>query len=161
MDRTSTKTTDFGTAKQKTTRFNYLGLTDKVLDEEVAGEIAKTYQYSPWGERLSQVKHNADGTEEDGFYGYNSHTDVEQLTAELVAGGMTPDEARHAARREVGNLPLLAEQCRDVRRVGWLLDLRQDVAFAMRMLLRHPAATFVIVSSLAIGVMPGRKGNLS
>jgi len=77
---------------------------------------------------------------------------VEQLTAELVAGGMPPDEARHAARRQVGNLPLLAEQCRDVRRVGWLLDFRQDVAFAMRMLLRHPIATFVIVSSLAIGI---------
>jgi predicted permease len=77
---------------------------------------------------------------------------VEQLTAELVAGGMPPDEARHAARRQIGNLPLLAEQCRDVRRVGWLLDFRQDVAFAMRMLLRHPIATFVIVSSLAIGI---------
>src|SRR5688572_30338031 len=77
---------------------------------------------------------------------------VEQLTAELVAGGMPPDEARHAARRQVGNLPLLAEQCRDVRRVGWLLDFRQDVAFAMRMLLRHPIATVVIVSSLAIGI---------
>ncbi|EGK14134.1 hypothetical protein HMPREF9374_0393 [Desmospora sp. 8437] len=39
-------------------------------------------QYSPWGERLSMVKHKSDGTEEDSFYGYNPHTDVEVLTDE-------------------------------------------------------------------------------
>ena len=45
--------------------------------------MTKSYQYSPWGERLSQVKHNTDGTTEDGYYGYNgynSHTDVETVT---------------------------------------------------------------------------------
>jgi RHS repeat-associated protein len=31
-------------------------------------------------QRLSQVKHNNDGTAEDGFYGYHAHTDVETLT---------------------------------------------------------------------------------
>ena len=51
-----------------------------MLDEEVAGKLTKSYQYSPWGERLSQVKHNTDGDEEDGYYGYNPHTDVETLT---------------------------------------------------------------------------------
>ncbi|MFV5997498.1 DNRLRE domain-containing protein [Streptomyces sp. NPDC056231] len=75
LDRTASKT-----AEGKTTDFNYLGLSGEVLSEEVAGQLTKSYQYSPWGERLSQVKHNADGTGEDGFYGYNSHTDVETLT---------------------------------------------------------------------------------
>jgi RHS repeat-associated protein len=82
LDRTATKTSDLGTPKQKTTTFNYLGLSNEVLDEkeDVAGQVTKSYQYSPWGERLSQVKHNTDGTEEDSYYGYNSHTDVETLT---------------------------------------------------------------------------------
>jgi RHS repeat-associated protein len=80
MDRTTSKTTDVGTPKEKTTVFNYLGLTKEVLDEEVAGRVTKSYQYSPWGERLSQVKHNDDGTEEDAYYGYDRHTDVEQIT---------------------------------------------------------------------------------
>ncbi|MEU7036169.1 DNRLRE domain-containing protein [Streptomyces sp. NPDC046237] len=75
LDRTASKTAD-----GKTTDFTYLGLSTEVLGEEVAGELTKSYQYSPWGERLSQVKHNTDGTGEDGFYGYNSHTDVETLT---------------------------------------------------------------------------------
>ncbi|WP_258049647.1 golvesin C-terminal-like domain-containing protein [Streptomyces finlayi] len=75
LDRTASKTAD-----GKTTDFTYLGMSEEVLGEEVAGEMTKSYQYSPWGERLSQVKQNADGTTEDGYYGYNSHTDVETLT---------------------------------------------------------------------------------
>ncbi|MFH8928841.1 DNRLRE domain-containing protein [Streptomyces pristinaespiralis] len=75
LDRTASKTSD-----GKTTDFSYLGLSGEVLGEEVAGELTKSFQYSPWGQRLSQVKHNTDGTSEDGYYGYNSHTDVETLT---------------------------------------------------------------------------------
>ncbi|MGA5026522.1 DNRLRE domain-containing protein [Streptomyces griseoincarnatus] len=75
LDRTASKTAD-----GKTTDFEYLGLSGEVLDEKVAGKLTKSYQYSPWGERLSQIKHNTDGTTEDGYYGYNSHTDVETLT---------------------------------------------------------------------------------
>ncbi|WP_158074084.1 golvesin C-terminal-like domain-containing protein [Micromonospora sp. CB01531] len=80
LDRTATKTTDDGGAKERTTTFNYLGLSSEVLDEEVAGKITKSYQYSPWGQRLSQVTHKDDGTEEKAYYGYDKHTDVEQLT---------------------------------------------------------------------------------
>jgi RHS repeat-associated protein len=75
LDRTVSETAD-----GKTTNFEYLGLSNEVLDEKVAGTLTKSYQYSPWGERLSQVKYNSDGTTEDGYYGYNSHTDVETLT---------------------------------------------------------------------------------
>ncbi|MFK4106930.1 DNRLRE domain-containing protein [Streptomyces sp. NPDC019531] len=75
LERTASKTTD-----GKTTDFGYLGLSSEVLDENVAGQLTKSYQYSPWGERLSQIKHNSDGTTEDGYYGYNGHTDVETLT---------------------------------------------------------------------------------
>ncbi|MER5207720.1 DNRLRE domain-containing protein [Streptomyces sp. NPDC002825] len=75
LDRTASKTSD-----GKTTDFRYLGLSTEVLTEEVSGALTKSYQYSPWGERLSQVTHNTDGTTEDGFYGYNGHTDVETVT---------------------------------------------------------------------------------
>ncbi|MGW4166799.1 golvesin C-terminal-like domain-containing protein [Streptomyces chartreusis] len=77
LERTASKTAD-----GKTTDFGYLGLSSEVLDENVAGQLTKSYQYSPWGERLSQIKHNSDGTTEDGYYGYNGHTDVETLTDE-------------------------------------------------------------------------------
>jgi RHS repeat-associated protein len=75
LDRTASKTTG-----GKTTDFSYLGLSTEVLDETVAGQLSKSYQYSPWGERLSQITHNTDGSTSDAYYGYNSHTDVETLT---------------------------------------------------------------------------------
>jgi RHS repeat-associated protein len=82
LDRTASKTAD-----GRTTDYTYLGLSSEVLGEEVAGQLTKSYQYSPWGQRLSQITHQADpgaGVEagESAYYGYNSHTDVETLTDE-------------------------------------------------------------------------------
>jgi RHS repeat-associated protein len=80
LDRTASKT-----AGGETIDYTYLGLSGEVLGEEVAGQLTKSYQYSPWGQRLSQITHQADseaGIEagESAYYGYNSHTDVETLT---------------------------------------------------------------------------------
>ncbi|TMR08215.1 hypothetical protein ETD86_48805, partial [Nonomuraea turkmeniaca] len=82
LDRTSSKTEKEGTATAKTTTYAYLGLSVEVLDEEVAGKLTKSFQYSPWGERLSQLKVKTDGSDESSYYGYNPHTDVEQITSE-------------------------------------------------------------------------------
>ncbi|MFD9718118.1 DNRLRE domain-containing protein [Streptomyces sp. NPDC059076] len=75
LDRTASTT-----ANGKNTDYTYLGLSQDVMGEEVSGALTKSYQYSPWGERLSQVRHKTDGTTESGFYAYNSHTDVESVT---------------------------------------------------------------------------------
>ncbi|MBB5803447.1 RHS repeat-associated protein [Saccharothrix ecbatanensis] len=79
LDRTTSKTAD-----GKTTDFAYLGLTDKVVSEEITGQLQRTYQYDSFGQRLTQIKKDTDGTgpaaEEDSYYGYNPHTDVETLT---------------------------------------------------------------------------------
>ncbi|WP_203453973.1 RHS repeat-associated core domain-containing protein, partial [Jiangella aurantiaca] len=83
MDRTASRTSDAGTAGAEITEFSYLGLSGEVLSEEVAGQIQTSYQYSPWGQRLSQIKYTTDtggSVEEDSYYGYNPHTDVETLT---------------------------------------------------------------------------------
>jgi predicted permease len=77
---------------------------------------------------------------------------LDQLAAEYLAEGMPPDEARHAARRALGNMPLVAEQCRDHRRVSWLQDFRRDVSYGLRMLARNPIASLVIVASLGLGI---------
>jgi RHS repeat-associated protein len=82
LDRTTSRTEKVGAPGQKQTDFNYLGLSGEVLSEEVAGQIQVAYQYSPWGQRLSQVKFKAGGVTEDSFYGYNPHSDVETLTNE-------------------------------------------------------------------------------
>jgi RHS repeat-associated protein len=64
LDRTASQTDNAGATGEKTTTFNYLGLSGDVIDEQVAGQLQRSYQYSPWGERLSQTKRNNDGTSE-------------------------------------------------------------------------------------------------
>ncbi|WP_157617273.1 DNRLRE domain-containing protein [Saccharomonospora marina] len=81
LDRTTSKTSG-----GDTTDFAYLGLSDKVITEEISGQVQRSYAYDAWGGRLSQLKHDTDGTgpevDEDSFYGFNPHTDVETLTTE-------------------------------------------------------------------------------
>ena len=76
----------------------------------------------------------------------------DQLVSESVAEGMSLAEARQAARRAMGNLTLLEEQCRDQRRLAWIQDLYSDVVFGLRTLRKSPIFTVVAAISLAIGI---------
>ncbi|XVV09159.1 DNRLRE domain-containing protein [Actinoplanes sp. CA-131856] len=77
FDRTTSQTAD-----GKTTVFTYLGLDNQVLREEVAGKADKSYQYSPWGQQLTQIKHKDDGSREYSQYSYRPRGDVIGITKE-------------------------------------------------------------------------------
>ncbi|MFF2941201.1 DNRLRE domain-containing protein [Streptomyces niveus] len=78
FDRTQSQTTS-GTSG-KTTAFTYLGMDSKVLREEVAGKATKSYQWSPWGQQLTQIKHKDDGSKEYSQFTYHPKGDVEAIT---------------------------------------------------------------------------------
>src|SRR5262245_55707026 len=77
---------------------------------------------------------------------------LDRATERLMAQGMPEDEARLAARRELGNLAVLQEESRDARGVRWIEDVVQDVRFGLRSLAKTPAFTIVAIASLVLGI---------
>jgi predicted permease len=77
---------------------------------------------------------------------------LEEKTDELVAGGMSKEEATHAARKAFGNVSLAEENARDVWRWVSIENFFADVRYGLRMLRRNPAFTAVGLLTIAIGI---------
>jgi putative ABC transport system permease protein len=77
---------------------------------------------------------------------------LEMLTDENLRAGMPPEEARRAARIELGGIEQVKEQVREVRAGAWLETLLGDARFGLRMLLKNPAFAAVAILTLALGI---------
>jgi predicted permease len=80
---------------------------------------------------------------------------LQRLTNDLVARGLSPDDAALAARRAFGGVDQVTAAYRDQRGWPWLASVGQDVRFAARHLVRERAFTGTMLAVLALGIGVG------
>jgi predicted permease len=77
---------------------------------------------------------------------------LQHLIDDQVAGGMSPNDARYAALREMGATAQRRDECRDARGLALVESVGQDITYALRALRKTPAFSIVAMLSLAIGI---------
>jgi predicted permease len=77
---------------------------------------------------------------------------LELLADDFRRRGLTPEDARVAARRAFGGIEQAKELQRDARAFRWIDDAARDVRYATQLLRRSPVFALTATLSLAIGI---------
>jgi predicted permease len=77
---------------------------------------------------------------------------LEEKIEELVAGGMSREDAIRAAHREFGNIGLIEERSREVWQWPSIENLFRDIRYGLRSLAKTPSFTILAIAILGLGI---------
>src|SRR5712691_3116678 len=77
---------------------------------------------------------------------------IDRQIQDNLAAGMTPQQARSAALRQLGGIEQIKEECRDMKTFPAIETLAQDFRFAFRTFRRRSGLAFAALSILAFGI---------
>ena len=88
--------------------------------------------------------------------GREFHLEIEEhlrlLEERFRRQGLSPADARLAARREFGGIAQLHEHLRETRGLPFLENLGRDLVFSLRMIRKQPGFSLMVIAILAIGL---------
>jgi macrolide transport system ATP-binding/permease protein len=77
---------------------------------------------------------------------------IDLATQAGIDRGLSPEHARYAALREMGNTTCIKERAREADPLSWIESIVKDLRYATRSLARNPSFTSAAVLSLALGI---------
>ena len=75
-----------------------------------------------------------------------------EAAADYERQGLSSEEARLAALRSFGGITQVRQVHREARSFMWLDDLRHDIRYTRRTMVRNPVFALVVVLTLALGI---------
>jgi hypothetical protein len=77
---------------------------------------------------------------------------IDLSAAEKERSGVPPEAARRLAILEIGGAEQAKERVRRYRHGGMLDEIGRDFRYALRIFGRSPGFTFIVISTLALGI---------
>src|SRR6185369_5451534 len=77
---------------------------------------------------------------------------LELAERDALAAGLSPEEARRAARRRFGGIEQMKEEHRGQRSAQWIETLLRDFRYGLASVVRDPGFSAIVVGVLALGI---------